>query len=70
MPDIRLEKISQIIRELRSLEATGSAERIKILGCHGRVIENGIDVTDSLLVGHYMGKIRTISELIQDDSSS
>lgn len=70
MPDIKFEKISKIIRELRSLEAPDSAERIKVLGGHGRVIENGIDVTDSLLLGHCMGKIQLISELIQNDSSS
>jgi hypothetical protein len=37
MPDLRLDKISHIIRELRSLEIPDSAERIKILGGHGRV---------------------------------
>jgi hypothetical protein len=65
----KLSLIKEIVDKLAELEDPSSEERITVLEGKSRKMDGTVDVTDSYLVGHYMGQIRHIGEILKKTST-
>ena len=62
----KLSLIKEIVEKLLELEDPNSKERINVLEGNNQIMDGDNDVTDSYLVGHYMGRIRDINEIFKE----